>query len=169
LKCSLSTKNFGYSAMQRAKTNECKRHIMSQACYFEVLKSLDYSFKYKQLKRKCPSLYEKNMIICLPNENLNSILNQLTSNQYLIVNEISMHNSEICNDYCLTYFGAKYSHYQLHSNNCYCIKNLVLDLIKDYFLNESECSKNNLLIRQTGFFGMFILILTLFYNHLVYL
>ena len=44
------------SALYRAKTFECKDKIMNSACYFKVLKSLDYTQKYKRINTRCPSI-----------------------------------------------------------------------------------------------------------------
>ena len=165
LNCNLSNQSHGYLALHEAKTKQCKKHIMNEACYFEVMKTSDYSFNYKRLERKCP-VQNQFKQFCIPVENINPVLSQITSNstikfdQYFIVNESLIHNEDVCNDYCLTYYGAKYSIYVKNhqlSNICYCIKNLDQDLIKNYMINESECYKNNLnnvLIQQTNFFGI---------------
>ncbi len=177
MNCSLSTKNRAYLALQEAKTVECKTLIINQACFFEVIKSLDHSIEYKQLDRKCPYQNKQKTSLCLPIENINLILNQINLDQdaeydqYIVVNQNLIHNQDICNDYCLTYFGARYSIYEKKhqpSNNCYCIKDLDLNLVNDYLLNELECfnnNPNNVLIQQTNLFGIFILIFGIISNH----
>lgn len=122
LRCELNNMQEASSAFFRAKTFECKDKIQNAACYFEVLKSLDYTQKYKRLNTRCPSIHKLKTyqpIGCL------SSLDELNKLTHAKHDDFGLYNHHVCIDYCITYHSYYYAIYP-NEFQCICIKNLTV-------------------------------------------
>lgn len=109
-------------AFYRSRTPECKDQIENSACYFKVLKSLDYTHRYKRLNTQCKTI--QNTRTYQPVGCLES-LDGLKSLEHVVHQDIAFYNHEVCIDYCITYYTHFYAVYS-NESKCICVKNLTL-------------------------------------------
>jgi hypothetical protein len=170
-KCDLENNKDAKSAIDRAKTFECKNKIMNEACaIFEEDKSRNGN--YLRFKRSCQKGNDKRgqLVGCL-NDNAHNYIetlkykidNKNLNSSFVILTNVFIDTKDFCIDYCLSYYSYPLAAFKIDERNqngnreqCICMREhpSFIDSCKNA-IRSSEPEEDLFPVYLTGYLGYF--------------